>query len=250
MYRAKHYTPLLSLLPPEVDDIMMPLDVKVDALVPGCSELHSKPPTPRALRNRPPHELRLCEICPSQHAAVLSCHECSQLMCHEASLFHSRFPATRQHLLVQILPFTGPAHALPHSPRTPAPVDFALAFLEAFRLPNGSRKWRQLAELSHTFLTQAQRHGALIITEWGLPQRSKTIKMQTIGGLAGGEKFLHHGLLWQFWSLFASPCFCSRITKRHVCHYVFVRYFVQAHDGSGPVSVVGGAQILVRRSKV
>ncbi|KAL6070346.1 Clu domain-containing protein [Balamuthia mandrillaris] len=60
-------------------------------------------------------------------------------------------------------------------------------------------KHEQLRSLAHDFETTAKRYGKLIIAETFLGDKEKTIRpSSSIGGQAGGQKFLYHGILFKY----------------------------------------------------
>ncbi|KAL6050246.1 Clu domain-containing protein [Balamuthia mandrillaris] len=60
-------------------------------------------------------------------------------------------------------------------------------------------KHEQLRSLAHDFETTAKRYGKLIIAETFLGDKEKTIRpTPSIGGQAGGQKFLYHGILFKY----------------------------------------------------
>lgn len=75
------------------------------------------------------------------------------------------------------------------------------------------RNYGELAQLDLNFVESARTFGQLIISEQGLsaaktahrvtpraalPLEQKTIKPTKLGGVAGGEKFVHRGILFKF----------------------------------------------------
>ena len=60
-------------------------------------------------------------------------------------------------------------------------------------------KYRRLLNLSNDFVFAAQMYGKIIISERYLPVKEKTIKPNDrLGGVAGGEKYIHQGILFKF----------------------------------------------------
>ena len=74
--------------------------------------------------------------------------------------------------------------------------------------------WSELAALAHDFVNAAQHYASIIISEMQLPEHLRTIKgATTIGGTAGGLKFIAGGLLFKFAS---DPNLGSESAKRHL----------------------------------
>eukprot|EP01113_Clastostelium_recurvatum_P028334 TRINITY_DN3429_c0_g1_i2.p1 TRINITY_DN3429_c0_g1~~TRINITY_DN3429_c0_g1_i2.p1 ORF type:complete len:2680 (+),score=686.41 TRINITY_DN3429_c0_g1_i2:120-8159(+) len=98
------------------------------------------------------------------------------------------------------------ATEVPHegSPNTGYPIDWNGHFQELLLLPEGSqtekeRKFQRISSLSKDFLHIAITFGKIIISEAYLPNRFKTIKpVSNLGGQAGGEKYVYHGVLFKF----------------------------------------------------
>eukprot|EP01102_Stenamoeba_stenopodia_P010457 TRINITY_DN3150_c0_g1_i4.p1 TRINITY_DN3150_c0_g1~~TRINITY_DN3150_c0_g1_i4.p1 ORF type:complete len:699 (+),score=110.12 TRINITY_DN3150_c0_g1_i4:139-2097(+) len=57
---------------------------------------------------------------------------------------------------------------------------------------------RSLVQLSQDFLYTAKAYGKIIISEVYLPVKQKTIKPVDVGGIAGGEKYIIHNILFKF----------------------------------------------------
>ena len=60
------------------------------------------------------------------------------------------------------------------------------------------KKFRKLASLAKDFVYAAQTYGKVIISEKYLPHQAKTIKPVAMGGIAGGVKYVVHGILFKF----------------------------------------------------
>ncbi|KNC48096.1 uncharacterized protein AMSG_04326, partial [Thecamonas trahens ATCC 50062] len=60
------------------------------------------------------------------------------------------------------------------------------------------KKFLRLASLARDFVYAAQTYGKVIIAEMGLPDEAKTIKPVAMGGIAGGVKYVVHGILFKF----------------------------------------------------
>jgi hypothetical protein len=56
----------------------------------------------------------------------------------------------------------------------------------------------KLCTLAKDFVAAAKMYGKIIISEVFLPYKQKTIKPISIGGVAGGEKYIHRGILFKF----------------------------------------------------
>jgi hypothetical protein len=56
----------------------------------------------------------------------------------------------------------------------------------------------ELMHLSQDFIHSARTYGRIIISEVYLPYRKKTIRPLQLGGVAGGEKFIVHNILFKF----------------------------------------------------
>lgn len=55
-----------------------------------------------------------------------------------------------------------------------------------------------LSELATDFTTTAKQYGKIIVSELFLPTHMKTITPVTVGGVAGGEKYIVHNILFKF----------------------------------------------------
>jgi hypothetical protein len=60
------------------------------------------------------------------------------------------------------------------------------------------QKYKKLSSLSKDFVHVAKRFGKIIISERFLPRERRTINPTSVGGLAGGEKYIYHGILFKF----------------------------------------------------
>jgi hypothetical protein len=83
-------------------------------------------------------------------------------------------------------------------------VSYAAEFNQAFDMKDSLQKWQKLTHLSEDFLDHSKRFGRIIITEQHLPDAEKTIHKFKIGGVAGGDKYLHKGILFK---LTVDTCF-------------------------------------------
>jgi hypothetical protein len=61
-----------------------------------------------------------------------------------------------------------------------------------------TERYKKLAELARDFCYAAQVYGKIIIGELGLPIPQKTIKPVTVGGRAGGDKYIVLNILFKF----------------------------------------------------
>eukprot|EP01133_Synstelium_polycarpum_P013644 gene13644-16064_t len=59
-------------------------------------------------------------------------------------------------------------------------------------------KFERLASLEHDFVYAAESYGRIIISEHLLPNDQKTIRPVSVGGIAGGEKYIVQGILFKF----------------------------------------------------
>ena len=57
---------------------------------------------------------------------------------------------------------------------------------------------QELMHLSQDFVHAARTYGRIIISEVYLPMKRKTIKPLNLGGVAGGEKYIVHNILFKF----------------------------------------------------
>jgi hypothetical protein len=55
-----------------------------------------------------------------------------------------------------------------------------------------------LIDVAASFTSMATRHGTTIIEEKFKPADARTIKSQNVGGVAGGEKYIHDGIFFKF----------------------------------------------------
>ena len=66
-------------------------------------------------------------------------------------------------------------------------MDWNTSLREITTMPGFSRaKYEQLALLARNFVHIAELYGKVIISEIFLPQETKTISVQALGGIAGG----------------------------------------------------------------
>eukprot|EP01119_Soliformovum_irregulare_P018159 TRINITY_DN5508_c0_g1_i4.p1 TRINITY_DN5508_c0_g1~~TRINITY_DN5508_c0_g1_i4.p1 ORF type:complete len:1482 (-),score=512.19 TRINITY_DN5508_c0_g1_i4:32-3964(-) len=59
-------------------------------------------------------------------------------------------------------------------------------------------KFSRLANLEHDFVYAALTYGRIIISEHCLPDEQKTLKPVSVGGVAGGQKYICNGILFKF----------------------------------------------------
>jgi hypothetical protein len=64
--------------------------------------------------------------------------------------------------------------------------------------PQWYRFYPHLAALTQQFQETAFTYGRLIISERALPPEQRSIKPINIGGVAGGDKYVHNGILFKF----------------------------------------------------
>ena len=77
-------------------------------------------------------------------------------------------------------------------------ADWNAEFQRLSSLDDSQSKYRQLAALASDFVATAGQYCCVIINELGLPQELKTIRSINVGGIAGGEKYERHGILFKF----------------------------------------------------
>jgi hypothetical protein len=59
-------------------------------------------------------------------------------------------------------------------------------------------KYQRLSQIAHEFIFVAETYGKVIISEINVPFDQKTIKPISIGGQAGGEKYIAAGILFKY----------------------------------------------------
>ena len=64
-------------------------------------------------------------------------------------------------------------------------------------MADGIEKCHKVASVAHDFNNSAKRFGSIIMEEYFWPEEKKTIKPRRMGGIAGGEKFVHNGILYK-----------------------------------------------------
>eukprot|EP01087_Luapelamoeba_hula_P019490 TRINITY_DN6459_c0_g1_i2.p1 TRINITY_DN6459_c0_g1~~TRINITY_DN6459_c0_g1_i2.p1 ORF type:complete len:388 (-),score=29.84 TRINITY_DN6459_c0_g1_i2:685-1848(-) len=77
-------------------------------------------------------------------------------------------------------------------------ADWDEMFQESCAWPDSVAKFESQASLSRAFLFTAQQYARVIIEEFSMPNHTKTIKPISIGGIAGGEKFVVGGIMFKF----------------------------------------------------
>ncbi|PRP79299.1 ABC transporter B family member 11-like [Planoprotostelium fungivorum] len=76
--------------------------------------------------------------------------------------------------------------------------DWNAEYQSILDMPDSKIKYRKLKSLATDFVYAAETYGRIIISEHCLPLSSRTIRPVTVGGLAGGEKFIVCGILFKF----------------------------------------------------
>ncbi|EFA86726.1 hypothetical protein PPL_00531 [Heterostelium album PN500] len=71
-------------------------------------------------------------------------------------------------------------------------------FQRILEMDDSLEKFERLASLEHDFVYAAESYGRIIISEHLLPDELKTIKPVSVGGIAGGEKYIVQGILFKF----------------------------------------------------
>eukprot|EP01114_Cavostelium_apophysatum_P007036 TRINITY_DN1871_c0_g2_i1.p1 TRINITY_DN1871_c0_g2~~TRINITY_DN1871_c0_g2_i1.p1 ORF type:complete len:983 (-),score=328.43 TRINITY_DN1871_c0_g2_i1:78-3026(-) len=61
-----------------------------------------------------------------------------------------------------------------------------------------SQDWYKMSSVAKQFVDTAVLYAKIIISEHCLPTEEKTIKPVQVGGVAGGIKYVHHGILFKF----------------------------------------------------
>ena len=72
------------------------------------------------------------------------------------------------------------------------------SFQEILAAPDDLAKFRRLRNLAHDFTHAASVYGRIIISERFLPVADKTIKPLSLGGTAGGLKYIAGGVMFKF----------------------------------------------------
>lgn len=75
-------------------------------------------------------------------------------------------------------------------------IDWNKEFQEILLLDDSDIKFTRLSALANNFVFLAETYGKIIISELHLP--NKSIKPVSIGGIAGGEKYIVQGILFKF----------------------------------------------------
>jgi tetratricopeptide (TPR) repeat protein len=71
-------------------------------------------------------------------------------------------------------------------------------FDEYTPLPERVHVTRNLIHLAHDFIYSSATYGKIIISELYLPVSQKTIRPSSLGGVAGGEKYIVHNIIFKF----------------------------------------------------
>ncbi|KYQ92909.1 hypothetical protein DLAC_05501 [Tieghemostelium lacteum] len=71
-------------------------------------------------------------------------------------------------------------------------------FQKLIEMDDCLEKFERLSSLEHDFVYAAETYGRIIISEHFLPHNVRTIKPVTVGGIAGGEKYIVQGILFKF----------------------------------------------------
>ena len=116
---------------------------------------------------------------------------CNQIYAHE--------PAHSQQLPSALSP--PPAASL--AAFSPSNTSWNAKFQAALDLPEKTPeelliKNRVLTQLSEDFTFMAELYGKVIICEKFLPNHEKSIPPAAMGGIAGGQKYIVHGMLFKF----------------------------------------------------
>lgn len=69
-------------------------------------------------------------------------------------------------------------------------TDWNKDFQTLLRMPDSEAKFRKLYHLAHDFVYAARTYAKIIISEFALPDRLKTIQPADVGGYAGGTKYV------------------------------------------------------------
>jgi Clustered mitochondria/Translation initiation factor eIF3 subunit 135 len=84
------------------------------------------------------------------------------------------------------------------SGKAAAARDWNAEFQELLDLPDGWSKYLRLRNLESDFVYAAEAYGRIIIAENVLPDSQKSIRPVSVGGVAGGSKFICAGILFKF----------------------------------------------------
>lgn len=77
-------------------------------------------------------------------------------------------------------------------------IDWNERFQALLAEPDSLEKFAQLRNLANDFCFTAELYARIIISELYLPTSQKTIKPSSVGGVAGGQKFVVQGILFKF----------------------------------------------------
>ncbi|KAH3759766.1 Histidine kinase A [Pelomyxa schiedti] len=89
---------------------------------------------------------------------------------------------------------TGEATQLPWKEKT---LHWNEQFQNIIKQEDGLEKYSQIAQFANDFVYSASLYGKIIISELGMPEKEKTIKPISIGGIAGGEKYIVRGIFFK-----------------------------------------------------
>lgn len=83
-----------------------------------------------------------------------------------------------------------------------SPIDWNGLFQRLLESPDQTqdsrlKKYEDISTLNNNFVSMAKQLGKIIITEAFLPDEVKTIKPYSVGGVAGGCKYLYNGILFK-----------------------------------------------------
>lgn len=70
-------------------------------------------------------------------------------------------------------------------------------FMLALAMEDSVEKYNKLSQLTTDFIAICQSYGKVIISEFFLPEKYKTLQTQSLGGVHGGSKFVVSGILFK-----------------------------------------------------
>ncbi|MCR9067187.1 MAG: hypothetical protein NXI00_24690, partial [Cytophagales bacterium] len=70
-------------------------------------------------------------------------------------------------------------------------------YQELLAQSESKEKYDKLTELMHSFVLAAEMYGKLIISERSIKKEGKVIGPTSMGGIAGGDKFVVQGILFK-----------------------------------------------------
>eukprot|EP01122_Echinamoeba_exundans_P007904 TRINITY_DN2521_c0_g1_i1.p1 TRINITY_DN2521_c0_g1~~TRINITY_DN2521_c0_g1_i1.p1 ORF type:complete len:1209 (+),score=237.81 TRINITY_DN2521_c0_g1_i1:47-3628(+) len=112
---------------------------------------------------------------------------------------------------------SNPAKPAPAPAHSPAPSvkdeyykqkNWNREFQDLLARPDSEEKYSSLSRLANEFVFVAQTYGKVIISELSVPAEEKTVRPVSIGGIAGGEKYIVQGILFKF-ALDISGIYCG-----------------------------------------